>query len=93
MARQGAGAGGGLETLLKDLEQAAFSYDQAEGTIHYEEQTTMGKPVRLDENPGAKGLELREQMKVAITRMAELRAQIASQYGAVLSAGRLAEEK
>jgi len=82
-----------LKSLLKDLQSAMNDYDAAEGTIHYEEQTTVGKPVRLDENPNPKGTELREQMKRAITQMSEIRGKIESQFGSVLQAGRLPEEQ
>lgn len=91
IARKGEDAG--LQELLKSLEKAAFSYDQAEGTINYEEQITFGKPIRLEDIPTPRGKELRTQMKAAITKMSEIRQRITAQYGAHLRAGRLTEEQ
>ena len=82
-----------LQELLQELEKAALAYDQAEGTIHQEEQTTLGNPVRLEDNPNPRGKELRDQMKDAITKMAEIRDNISSQYASFLSAGHLPEEQ
>lgn len=77
---------------VSQLRSAQRAYDQAEGIIHYEEQTTAADRLRLDGSPTPRGGALRKRMRTALARMIELRAQITSRHASYLEAGHLEEE-
>ena len=79
-------------TLVSQLEGAKRAYELAEGYVNYEEQTKVKDRIKLEDNPSPRGKKLRERMKESVQKMADFRAQITSQFGNYLEAGRLKEE-
>ena len=82
-----------LLSMVSELKNAHDSYSLAESTINYEEKLKVKDRIQLDDNPNPKGNELRETMKKAIMKMADLRNQISSQYPQYLEAGQSRGEK
>ncbi len=74
--------------LLVALEEAYNAYQTGVAQLNYSERLKVRDRVDLNDEPSARGAEIRGGMKAAIWKMAQVRSLIMNHYGAIYEKGR-----